>query len=234
MRLASLHVKGTAVLAVAAAVVGLLLVSAAGAVPGWYWQWAKWRLGHDAYRCHAGDRTMRPQAPERVPAWAWERLHRHDGGQCVKSGAVPGSPAPTGLTPPAAPPPAALPLDPAETALRDAVNAARQANGLPDLAVDPRLQRAARERTEALAAHGYFAHEWHDGTPFGTWITRYWPCRGAGEILVMRTPTLNAQQAVQLWLASPSHRGNMLSADWRSMGVELAGIHAAVDFGGAC
>ena len=31
--------------AVAAALGSLVLVSAAGAVPAWYWQWAKWRLG---------------------------------------------------------------------------------------------------------------------------------------------------------------------------------------------
>ena len=220
--------------ALAAALVALLLVSAAGAVPGWYWQWAKWRLGHDAYRCQAGQPSLRPDVPKNVPAWAWDRLHRHTGGQCVKSGsAPPRAPAATPASS-AASPQAAVALEPAEAALRDAVNAARQANGLPELAVDPRLERAARERSADLVAHGYFAHEWHDGTPFAAWITRYWPCTGAGEILVMRTPTLNAQQSVQLWLASPSHRSNMLSPDWRNMGVELDGIYGAVDFGGSC
>jgi uncharacterized protein YkwD len=229
-------VKGIA--AGAAAVVTLLLVSAAGAVPGWYWQWAKWRLGHNAYRCHAGDRTVRPDVPEHIPAWAWARLQRQAGGECVKSGAAP-APAPLPPSPVPAPrqqpgPAPAPTLDAGETALRDAVNDARRANGMADLAVEPRLQRAARERSADLSAHGYFAHEWHDGTPFATWITRYWPCSGAGEILVMRTPSLNAQQAVQLWLGSPSHRANMLSPDWRSMGVELTGIYGTVDFGGAC
>jgi uncharacterized protein YkwD len=229
--------KRIAALAVAAALVALLLGSAAGAVPGWYWQWAKWRLGHETYRCHAGDRTVRPDAPRKVPGWAWERLQRQTGGQCVKSGAASG-PTPSGTPAPASSPQAeqaaAPALDSGEIALRDAVNAARQANGLPDLVIDPRLQRAARERSADLAAYGYFAHEWHDGTPFDTWITRYWPCRTSGEILVMRTPSLSAQQAVQLWLASPSHRANMLSSDWRSMGVELRGIYGAVDFGGLC
>ena len=215
----------------------LLVVSAAaGAVPGWYWQWAKWRLGHDSYRCHAGDRTVRPDVPEHIPEWAWVRLQHQAGGQCVKSGAAPAAPRPASPVPaPQQPKPAAaLTLDSGESALRDAVNEARRANGLPDLAIEPRLQRAARERSADLTAHGYFAHEWHDGTPFATWITRYWPCSGAGEILVMRTPSLNAQQAVQLWLGSPSHRANMLSPDWRSMGVELVGIYGTVDFGGAC
>ena len=206
-------------------------------MPGWYWQWAKWRLGHDAYRCHAGDRALRPHVPDRVPAWAWDRLRRQTGGQCVKSGAAP-EPTPVGTRAPAPPVPAGVPvappLDPAEAALREAVNAARQANDLPVLAIEPRLQRAARERSADLVAYGYFAHEWHDGTPFATWITRYWPCSGAGEILVMRTPSLSAQQAVQLWLASPGHRANMLSPEWRSMGVELSGIYGTVDFGGPC
>jgi uncharacterized protein YkwD len=228
-------VKRSAALACAVALVALLLVSAAGAVPGWYWQWAKWRLGHDAYRCHAGDRSLRPDAPARVPAWAWDRLHGHTGGRCVKSAPAGTAPAPDPATAPTPPPRPTSPasLDPAEEALRDAVNATRQANGLPELAIEPRLQRAARERTADLVAHDYFAHEWHDGTPFATWIARYWPC-GAGEILVMRTPSLNAQQAVQLWLASPNHRANMLSTGWSSMGVELGGVYGTVDFGGAC
>ena len=50
--------------------------------------------------------------------------------------------------PPAVPPPSrapvALALDPAEVALRDAVNAARETNGSPNLGIEPRLQRAAR------------------------------------------------------------------------------------------
>ena len=239
MRLEAERVKRSAALALAAALVALLLVSAAEAVPSWYWQWAKWRLGHDAYRCHAGDKALRPEVPGHVPHWAWDRLDDHVRGRCVKSaptGAAPAPlPTPTTPAPPRSEPPAAVVLDPAEAALRDAVNAARQANGLPDLAIEPRLQRAARERTADLAAHGYFAHEWHDGTPFASWIIRYWPCVGVGEILVMRTPSLNAQQAVQLWLASPGHRANMLSPDWRNMGVELGGgIYGAVDFGGLC
>lgn len=224
--------KANATLAFAAALASLVLVSAAGAMPEWYWQWAKWRLGHDQYRCHAGERELRPDVPERIPAWAWGRLQRQTGRQCVKSGSAPPSARPAAAPPSQAP--QALALDSAEAALRDAVNATRQANGLPGLTIDPRLQRAARERTADLAAQGYFAHEWHDGTPFATWITRYWPCSGAGEILVMRTPTLNAQQAVQLWLGSPSHRANMLSPDWRTMGVELVGIYGTVDFGGSC
>lgn len=218
--------------AVAAALVSLVLVSAASAVPEWYWQWAKWRLGHDEYRCHAGDTNLRPAAPRPVPGWAWDRLEGQTARPCVKSSAVPTAARPASVPLPQAP--AAPVLDSAELALRDALNSARQANGLSELSIDPRLQRAARERTGDLAAYGYFAHEWHDGTPFATWITRYWLCGGAGEILVMRTPSLNAQQAVQLWLASPGHRANILSPDWRTMGVELSGIYGTVDFGGPC
>lgn len=224
--------KGPA--AIAASLAALLLVSAAGAVPGWYWEWAKWRLGHDVYRCQAGETSLRPDVPKDVPAWAWDRLERHTGGQCVKSGATPTTAAWATPVPAPSEAPTTVELDPAEAALRDAVNATRQANGLPELSIDPRLQRAARERSADIVAHGYFAHEWHDGTPFATWITRYWPCGGAGEILVMRTPTLNAQQSIQLWLASASHRSNMLSPNWRNMGVELDGIYATVDFGGSC
>jgi uncharacterized protein YkwD len=84
-----------------------------------------------------------------------------------------------------------------------------------------------------MAAFGYLAHAWSDGTPFATWVRRYWPC-DAGEILVRRTPSLTAAQAIELWLGSPGHRANLLAPGWKYLGVELTATLGTVDFGGPC
>jgi hypothetical protein len=44
--------------------------------PHWYWRWVEWRLGEGFAAGHQRQPGFRPtQAPRRVPAWAWERLH---------------------------------------------------------------------------------------------------------------------------------------------------------------
>jgi uncharacterized protein YkwD len=142
-----------------------------------------------------------------------------------------------------APPPAPAPsagLNAAEQSLADAVNAARSANGLAPLAIDPNLQRAAREHGENLLANNAFTHDFiQNGVayPFGVWIGWYYPSPCAGENLAVGYPTLAASAAVQMWLASPGHRANMLSAAYTTMGVGLAaanGATIAVNTFGGC
>jgi hypothetical protein len=44
--------------------------------PHWYWHWVEWRLGEGYAKGRALQATLRPkQAPPRIHAWAWERLH---------------------------------------------------------------------------------------------------------------------------------------------------------------
>jgi hypothetical protein len=44
-------------------------------IPGWFWAWARWRLGRGEFKGHANDPKLRPaSAPAHVPAWAWARL----------------------------------------------------------------------------------------------------------------------------------------------------------------
>jgi uncharacterized protein YkwD len=96
-----------------------------------------------------------------------------------------------------------------------------------------------------MARGGYFAHEWADGTPFGTWIRRYWPGSGyrgwsAGENLYWEGPDTNARRVVSAWMNSPPHRRALLSRSWRFFGVgavrvtdpagDYAGVGAAFIF----
>ena len=112
------------------------------------------------------------------------------------------------------------------------VNAVRRSHKLPPLVLFPRLQRAAEGHARALARSGQFTHSWPDGRPFETWIRvfyppgrfRYW---GVGENLVWASPTLTAEQAVEEWLASPTHRRVLLTPAWRQVGIGAVGAVAA-------
>ena len=45
-----------------------------------------------------------------------------------------------------------------------------------------------------------------------------------GENLLWSSPDVDPAQAVQLWMASPEHRQNILTARWREIGV--GALHA--------
>jgi uncharacterized protein YkwD len=128
--------------------------------------------------------------------------------------------------------PAQIPL------LVAAVNEVRRAHGLRTLVVSPRLTAAANAHARVLAATGRFAHEWSDGSPFGTWILRYYPVAAytrwsAGENLVWSAQPLVAGAAVDEWIASPPHRRNLLDPAWRQVGIGVAGaLHAGGVYGG--
>ena len=115
------------------------------------------------------------------------------------------------------------------------VNVVRKNHGLKALTARPRLQNAANAHAGNMARNGYFAHEWSDGASFGRWIRRFWPGPGfrswsAGENLYWEGPSTTARRVVRAWLNSPGHRKNMLSRNWRYLGV---GAVKAIDPGGA-
>ena len=114
------------------------------------------------------------------------------------------------------------------------INAVRRSYGRSRLALSSALTRAGSEHARQLALAGYFSHDWSDGTPFGTWIRRFYSPAGArrwsaGENLAWSTPAVTAQQAVKMWLASPEHRRILLSKTWRQVGL---GVVRATTAGG--
>jgi uncharacterized protein YkwD len=75
-----------------------------------------------------------------------------------------------------------------------------------------------------MATRGYFAHESADGTAFWRRIQRNYSSSGrsawsVGENLVWEAPELDAAEAIRLWMASPEHRANILTASWREIGI---------------
>ena len=110
-----------------------------------------------------------------------------------------------------------------------ALNAVRAQHGLVPLRVNRGLARAARGHSREMASDGYFQHASHDGSAFWTRIRplyRPLPRRSwrAGENMVWSSPALSADQAIQMWMASPPHRKNILTPGWRDIGI--GGVHA--------
>jgi uncharacterized protein YkwD len=117
------------------------------------------------------------------------------------------------------------------------INVVRRSQGRSRLTLSSALTRAGREHARELALAGYFSHDWSDGTPFGTWIRRFYPPAGArrwsaGETLAWATPEVTAKQAVEMWLASPEHRRILLSKTWRQVGLGVVRATGAAGFYG--
>ena len=103
-----------------------------------------------------------------------------------------------------------------EASLVAQINAARAAHGVPPLAVDASLARAARAHSLSMLHNGFFDHG-----NFAARIRRFGG-RGAtlGENIAWGSgPYGTARGLVNQWLASPPHRANLLRRGFRRIGV---------------
>jgi uncharacterized protein YkwD len=123
-----------------------------------------------------------------------------------------------------------------ETEILTALNAKRRARGLAPLRLSRPLSTAADGHSQSMATYGYFAHESRDGRGL---LERVRPHYGrgsrwlAGENLLWSTPTVEASEALQMWMDSPGHRRNMLAPRWREIGLSAVSVPAAPGvFGG--
>ncbi len=104
------------------------------------------------------------------------------------------------------------------------VNRTRVKHGLRRLVVSNELERASYAHSNQMLKLGFFDHDAPGGLPFPKRIRSFYPSDGfstwsAGENLLYSTAEIAAGEAVQAWLNSPEHRENMLSPDWREVGV---------------
>lgn len=107
----------------------------------------------------------------------------------------------------------------------DAVSLLRQANmareGLGALRTDQSLQSAAQRKAEDMAERGYFAHTDPDGKTPWQWVEESGYAYGSvGENLAVNFDT--AEEVVMEWLASPSHRENLLNERYTETGIGIA------------
>ncbi|MDQ3821991.1 MAG: CAP domain-containing protein [Actinomycetota bacterium] len=108
------------------------------------------------------------------------------------------------------------------------VNATRRQRGLRALRFSAGLSRAAEVHSRDMARRGYFSHNSANGAAFWRRVQRFYPSAGyrswaVGENLVWASPDLTAASALSMWMGSPPHRANLLSRQWREVG--LAAVH---------
>lgn len=96
-------------------------------------------------------------------------------------------------------------------------NAQRVKQGLSPLTLDAQLSEAAQKKAEDMLAKDYWAHFAPDGgTPWGFIKGSGYEYIYAGENLARGFT--NPQGVVDAWMASPTHRENMLSRNYTDVG----------------
>lgn len=115
-----------------------------------------------------------------------------------------------------------------EPTLLEAINDLRRARGLGPLHLSRALAAVAGRHSMSMGEHGVFEHTSLDGSPFFMRLEAAYPRKGGrvwsvGENLAWASPGLSARQTLELWLASPPHRENLLSPVWRDIG--LGAVH---------
>jgi len=101
--------------------------------------------------------------------------------------------------------------------LLTATNAKRQAAGLSSLELNPLLSAAAAQKAQDMFGKNYWAHVAPDGkTPWDFIIANGYRYTIAGENLAKNFST--STTVVDAWMASQSHRENLLKSGYRDVG----------------
>lgn len=100
-------------------------------------------------------------------------------------------------------------------------NTERSTHNVGTLTSNSLLTAAAQAKANDMAAKGYFAHVSPDGTEPWAWVKAAgYTYQYAGENLAVRFTDSN--EVVQAWMASPSHRENMLKSQYTEIGIGVA------------
>ena len=106
-------------------------------------------------------------------------------------------------------------------ALTELTNTDRTAQGLPALIHDPELDRVAQAKANDMAAKGYFAHQSPEGKTPWHWLKQEgYEYTYAGENLAV--DFTDSQDVEQAWMNSPTHRENILKAQYTHIGIAVA------------
>ncbi len=111
-------------------------------------------------------------------------------------------------------------------------NVERSNNGLAPLASNDVLSQAAIAKGNDMLAKGYWAHFAPDGTSPWTFFLNFgYKYRYAGENLAR--DFADAGSAVNAWMNSPTHRENILNANYQEIGIgvvegSLAGVDTTI------
>jgi hypothetical protein len=111
-------------------------------------------------------------------------------------------------------------------------NQKRTDSGLTPLVYNEALSQAARTKGEHMLDNDYWSHIAPDGTePWGFFVDAGYKYRYAGENLARDFS--NPQSAVDAWMASPSHKENLLSEKYKEIGIavvegDLGGVDTTI------
>jgi len=98
------------------------------------------------------------------------------------------------------------------------VNQMRVQNGLKPLNIDENLSVKARIKSNDMKANKYFSHNSPTyGSPFNMMQSLGIAYRSAGENIAKGYTS--AEAVVNAWMNSPSHKANILSSKYTSMGI---------------
>jgi uncharacterized protein YkwD len=128
--------------------------------------------------------------------------------------------------------------DQLESGVLTELNAIRRSHGLAPVSLSRSLSSAADAHSRSMARFGYFEHESRDGSAFWKRIQRFYGPSGydtwsVGENLLWSSGGVNPSRALKLWMASPGHRKNILTARWREVGLSAVTVAGAPGvFGG--
>jgi uncharacterized protein YkwD len=119
-----------------------------------------------------------------------------------------------------------------ETQVLAELNSIRKRHGLVPLRLSRPLSSAADAHSRAMGTYGFFAHDSRDGSAFWKRVQRFYGPSGydtwsVGENLLWSSGTIGAAHALELWMKSPGHRKNILTARWREIGVSAVSVAAA-------
>jgi hypothetical protein len=107
------------------------------------------------------------------------------------------------------------------TSVIDLMNQDRISQGLAPLIINPALSQAADEKARDMVNNGYFAHTSPAGlTPWYFIRKSGYDYHFAGENLAIRF--VEAEDQEKAWMASPTHRENILSPKYQDVGVAVA------------
>ena len=102
----------------------------------------------------------------------------------------------------------------------DLVNQDRVRYGLNELSINPKLNLAAFAKASDMLEQNYFAHESPAGTKPWHWLsTLGYNYSYAGENLAQGFS--DAEDLEQSWMASPTHRANILSPFYSEVGLAV-------------
>lgn len=112
------------------------------------------------------------------------------------------------------------------------LNKVRRRYSLAPLSLSKPLSTAAEMHSRAMGTHGFFDHDSRDGSEFWKRVQRYYGPEGyktwsVGENLLWSSSSLTAAAALKLWMGSPAHRKNILTARWREIGLSALTVRSA-------